>query len=159
MCWYVCSAVQYAGFTVTPLFGSAVSYLGYHYPLSTQVLYIDEFSVPALCMGGLACLLALAFAFFPQVTEGGAAAFSVMRPHIQSEVTSGRGASGETYLISGERSVDSSSSSSDKLLVSDRKDMQLEQGTGNESKGGYAGEDQEDSLISYQVLLCLTHSP
>lgn len=69
ICVYCYSAVQYAGFTVTPLFGSFVSYLGYHYPLTTKLMYIDEYSVPALFMGGLAALLALAFASFEAVTS------------------------------------------------------------------------------------------
>ena len=59
--------MQYAGFTVTPLVGSSVSYLGYHYPVTTDMMYIDEFSVPALFMGGLAALLAVAFASYDVV--------------------------------------------------------------------------------------------
>ena len=75
-------AVQYAGFTVTPIFGSIVSYLGYHYPLTTKFMYIDEFSVPALFMGGFAALLAVAFASFDSVTSAiclQKVAFSVSR--------------------------------------------------------------------------------
>ena len=81
-CVVFCSAVQYAGFTVTPIFGSIVSYLGYHYPITTKLMYIDEFSVPALFMGGFAALLAAAFASFDVVTtahSGRKVDFSVPR--------------------------------------------------------------------------------
>jgi len=62
------TATQYAGFTVTPIFGSVVSYLGFRYPVTTKMMYIDEFSVPALFMGLLAALLAVAFLSFDAVT-------------------------------------------------------------------------------------------
>ena len=82
-----CSATQYAGFTVTPIFGSVVSYLGFHYPVTTKMMYIDEFSVPALFMGILAAMLAVAFATFDRVTM----AYTRRRVHFSVPRDSGSG--------------------------------------------------------------------
>ena len=50
-------ALQYGGFTVTPVIGSFLAYVGYYHKVSVfDAIEINEITLPALFVGLLACI-------------------------------------------------------------------------------------------------------
>lgn len=59
---HVFSAVQYAGFTITPVIGAALSAFAYNSTSYTDDTFVNQYSIPALfqlCSAGLCVLLLL----------------------------------------------------------------------------------------------------